>query len=359
MFEFFNPVRIHFGVDFKEALKFIAQNESEILLVSTKGWALREPKIKQILKPKIIINEISPNPKLQDLQNLAKNLGEFNAVVAFGGGSVMDSAKFFIYEKMRNLAGNFQLNLTKNSSQKSAQNFTKNKPNFYAFPTTFGTSSELSKWATIWDFERVLKLSINDEILYANHAFYDVNLSLNLAKKTTIFTALDALSHAFESVWNTNANPISTHFATKAIEIILRDLPNLSKNLSDFKLRSNIALSSIYAGLAFSNTQTALAHAISYPLTLKFGTPHGLACSFSLPLLLKNLPPKSAASAILSPFERNLNALFEKLNISTKPSDYGLNEAFIDEIFTSLNERAKNAIFDAELIKEKFKLNLN
>lgn len=108
------------------------------------------------------------------------------------------------------------------------------------------------------------------------------------------------------------------------------------------------------AGLAFSNTQTALAHALSYPLTMRFGTAHGLACSFSLPLLLECLPKQSHAYTLLSPFRTRLLELFDKLEISPNPKDYGLDSAFITEIFATLNARAKNGIFDIERVKEAF-----
>ena len=228
----------------------------------------------------------------------------------------------------------------------------------FAFATTSGTSSELTHWATLWDNDAFVKHSLSDEILYPKEAFYDANLSLSLPRQTTIYTALDALSHSFESIWNNNANPISTHYALMAIEIILRDLVELSQNLHSLQLRSNLMLASIYAGLAFSNTQTALAHALSYPLTMRFGTPHGLACSFSLPLLLESLPRKSEAYALLSPFKPQLLQIFDKLEISISPKDYGLNDEFIDEIFSTLNSRAKNGVFDINLVQNAIKQQL-
>ena len=194
--------------------------------------------------------------------------------------------------------------------------------------------------------------------MYPKEAFYDANLTLSLPRQTTIYTALDALSHRFESIWNNNANPISTHYALMAIEIILRDLVELSQNLHSLQLRSNLMLASIYAGLAFSNTQTALAHALSYPLTMRFGTPHGLACSFSLPLLLECLPRKSHAFALLSPFKPQLLQIFDKLEISISPKDYGLNDESIDEIFSTLNSRAKNGVFDINIVQNAIKQQL-
>lgn len=340
-FTYYNPVKIHFGIDFREALKNIAQNKNKILLVTTKRWRKQESEIEQILGKKLaqIIDEITPNPNLQHLQNLAQNVGDFDCIVAFGGGSVIDSAKFLsVKSDLQN--GNLAIQ-------------SQSKP-IYAFPTTSGTSSELTHWATIWDNDAFIKHSLSDEILYPKEAFYDLRLTLSLPREISIHTALDALSHSFESIWNNNANPISTHYALHSIETILRDLPALAENLQSLELRTSIMQASMCAGLAFSNTQTALAHALSYPLTMRFGTPHGLACSFSLPLLLECLPKQSHAYALLSPFRARLLEVFEALNISPNPKDYGLDSAFINEIFATLNARAKNGIFDIEIVREVF-----
>ena len=95
-------------------------------------------------------------------------------------------------------------------------------------------------------------------------------------------TALDALSHAMESVWNRRHTAISDALATQAILIIrstLQTVLDYPKNRFERECMQNAAL---LAGLAMGTTQTALAHSISYPFTSRFGVPHGLACSFSL-----------------------------------------------------------------------------
>ncbi len=109
---------------------------------------------------------------------------------------------------------------------------------------------------------------------------------LTVPASVTVSTGLDALSHALESIWNINANPLSDTFAISAIEDILECLPLLRSDLSNQELRSRMALAALKAGMAFSNTKTALAHSISYEMTLRFGLPHGIACSFTLPLVL-------------------------------------------------------------------------
>ena len=345
-FNYHNPVKIHFGVKWLEAVENLAQRlkDTKFLLITSQGFSKRglSAQIQNVLAKQLagIVDEIAPNPQIKHLQSIKAKLCDFDAIIALGGGSVIDSAKFLSVDSV------FENDNFKIKSQPKK---------LFAFATTSGTSSELTHWATIWDNDTFVKHSLSDEILYPKEAFYDANLTLSLPRQTTIYTALDALSHSFESIWNNNANPISTHYALMAIEIILRDLVELSQNLHSLKLRSNLMLASIYAGLTFSNTQTALAHALSYPLTMRFGTPHGLACSFSLPLLLECLPRKSHAFALLSPFKPRLLQIFDKLEISILPKDYGLNDEFIDEIFSALNSRAKNGVFDISLVKAKLK----
>jgi alcohol dehydrogenase len=105
----------------------------------------------------------------------------------------------------------------------------------------------------------------------------------------TLSTGLDALSHALESIWNVNANPVSARYAVGAAQLILDYLPPLIDDLGNLDLRSKIAQAALYAGLAFSNTKTAIAHNISYPITLRWGVPHGIACSFTLPTVLRSM----------------------------------------------------------------------
>lgn len=348
-FNYHNPVKIHFGVKWLEAVENLAQRlkDTKFLLITSQGFSKRglSAQIQNVLAKQLagIVDEIAPNPQIKHLQSIKAKLCDFDAIIALGGGSVIDSAKFLSIDSV------FENDNFKIKSQPKK---------LFAFATTSGTSSELTHWATVWDNDAFVKHSLSDEILYPKEAFYDANLTLSLPRQTTIYTALDALSHSFESIWNNNANPISTHYALMAIEIILRDLVELSQNLHSLQLRSNLMLASIYAGLAFSNTQTALAHALSYPLTMRFGTPHGLACSFSLPLLLESLPRKSHAFALLSPFKLQLLQIFDKLEISISPKDYGLNDEFIDEIFSTLNSRAKNGVFDINLVQNAIKQQL-
>ena len=319
--------------------------------------------IAKIFSNIIIYDSVNPNPELESLQSIKVELkGHYDVVIALGGGSVLDSAKFFALQN-EIVANNGSLEIVGKARAMP----------LFACPSTAGTGSELTQWATIWDSKANVKYSLSHKCLYPQIAFYDITLLLSLPLDLSIHTTLDSLSHAVESIWNKNANPISTQYAKAAIELILENLPPLYEMLTSLdskdctlntadsrkstqettqNLRRNLALACIQSALSFSNTQTALAHAISYPITMQCGVPHGLACSFTLPILLDCINDKNADS-ILSPYKQGIKNLFETLHISSNPRDYGLDSTMIEEIFNSLNARAKNGLLDVAKAKKR------
>ena len=112
---------------------------------------------------------------------------------------------------------------------------------------------------------------------------------INKPKNLTISTGLDALSHSLESIWNVNSNPISTFHGIAGAQTVIDTLPKLVNDLKNIELRTLMAKACVHAGLAFSNTKTAIAHNISYPITINFNVPHGIACSFTLPTIMRSL----------------------------------------------------------------------
>jgi phosphonate metabolism-associated iron-containing alcohol dehydrogenase len=163
-----------------------------------------------------------------------------------------------------------------------------------AVPTTAGTGSEVTRWATLWDLASVqggtvrgVKRSLESESGYPVIAVIDPLQTLTCPIEVTRDSGLDALSHALEALWNLNANPISDQFAIRAARLILSTLPDLLSQPSSTALRESMSLGALMAGLAFSQTRTALAHALSYPLTIDQGIPHGLACAIWLPTTMK------------------------------------------------------------------------
>ena len=228
-----------------------------------------------------IYSDVGSNPNFDECNNALEFCCDrnFDGVIAFRGGSVMDLAKVIMaYLSLG------EMDITKLISYK--EEYTKNIPSIF-FPTTHGTASEVTMWGTIWDMDEKKKYSISHPSLYPTIAVLDGSLTLTLPLSISIVTSMDALSHSFESIWNKNANKISTDFAITAICSIIENITKLKNNPLSLENRNNLLEASDIAGLAFSNTETAAAHSISYPLTINYNIPHGIACSMPLLSLIK------------------------------------------------------------------------
>src|SRR5688500_9018776 len=178
---------------------------------------------------------------------------------------------------------------------------------------------------------------------------------LGKPRDLTVQTGLDALSHALESLWNRNSNPVSLAHAVMAARGVLSTLPLLVNDLRNVELRERMAHAALLAGFAFSNTQTAIAHSLSYPITLRYGVPHGIACSFSLPMIIRSVAGEGGicAEGLQAIFETEprhaadfLAGTLEKLGVSTDYHHYGISagdwRALIEQAFGG--ERGQNFI---------------
>ena len=159
-------------------------------------------------------------------------------------------------------------------------------------------------------------------------------------------SALDAVAHATESYWAKAHNLVSGVNAIRAINLIMTNIEKIIES-PDEELYLAMAEASMLAGRAFSNTKTTACHSISYPLTLYYGIPHGVAVSMLLPSLLKvNEKKIENMDDLLSAYGVNDidgagNKIFDILNkvgISYKLSEWGIKEEEIgiiaDNCFT-------------------------
>jgi phosphonate metabolism-associated iron-containing alcohol dehydrogenase len=249
-----------------------------------------------------IFSDVGNNPTFDTCEKAVEFCWgkKFDSVVAIGGGSAMDTAKVVKAHLSTGKTDIFEL-------IGYTDDYPKTIPSIF-LPTTHGTASEVTMWGTVWDMDEKKKHSISHVSLYPDIAILDGALTLSLPLDISIITTLDALSHSFESIWNKNANPTSTEYAISAICSILHNVPKLKTNPYDLNIRTNLLHASTTAGLAFSNTKTAAAHSISYPLTIHYGIPHGVACSLPLvPLLYIN---KNA-------IEKEIDFIINKLSLTS------------------------------------------
>tara|TARA_Y100001970_G_scaffold278702_1_gene384791 strand:- start:108 stop:1217 length:1110 start_codon:yes stop_codon:yes gene_type:complete len=351
MWNYYNPVKIIFGENkFRDLYKF-TDKKKYIIITSKSIFEKYSKKLISSKNPPLkIIKDVKPNPdytELLSLINKFSNLSQkIDLILAIGGGSVIDSAKVLAaFKDNKKLLTDF---VRGNKHPKVYRPI-----DIIAVPTTSGSSSELTCWATIWDRELCNKLSFSDLYLYPKIAIIDPTIALDKSKSLTISTGLDVLSHSMESIWNINANPISAFHAVIAARMIIKNLPKLIKDLQNLELRTNVARACVHAGLAFSNTRTAIAHNISYPITLKYGLQHGIASSFSLPIILKSMEGvnKEAEIRLQEIFNDNLNnsaskleSVLRKLDVPLNLNELAINKNDWEKIVADafLGERGKN-----------------
>lgn len=335
--DFFNPVRSVYGAGSLASLPALVEGRKAALVTFSEARALGlVQRIEQLLGPSLVqvIDDVRPNPDVRELLGVYEYFWgapeQADVLIAVGGGSAIDTAKALMVGTADGSFGELIRAL------EAGKGFTPTrlKP-LIAVPTTAGTGSEVTPWATIWDQAAQKKYSLHLPQTWPTVALLDPELMLSLPASVTLQSGLDALSHALEAIWNVNANPVSDTFAVAAVQEIFATLPALMGALNNVQLRGRMALAALKAGMAFSNTRTALAHSISYEMTLRHGLPHGIACAFPLPLVLARAIGRDAArdavlQQALGPLTGapgRLSAFIEGLGVGTRFADYGVSDA--------------------------------
>jgi len=283
----YNPVRIDAGAGGLARVAGHVPPWGDVLLVTTEGFVRRgqADEVRTVLGAERVhvYAEVTPNPELDALDLAKRRFADLqpSAIVALGGGSAIDAAKALsvILDSAQSAPLEHALR------QGAGQAWDKAIP-VVAIPTTSGTGAEVTPFATVWDSVHHRKHSIAGDAVFPAVAILDPELALSLPEKETLHTALDAISHAMESLWNRNRTSVSEVFAAQALALAVDALPRVLGEPGNLSARSAMQQASLLAGLAISQTRTAIAHAISYPLTSHYGIPHGLACSFTLPNIL-------------------------------------------------------------------------
>ena len=231
----------------------------------------------------MLLTDVPSNPNVAIVSRALKAVDgfAFERVIAIGGGSAIDLAKAVCALKPSVSEGTYdeveRIISEKNYIQRPSV------CSIMAVPTTAGTGSEVTQWATVWDTRRKKKYSLDMPSLCPQEAVIVPEFTLTMGHRLTISTGLDALSHAMEAFWSKARNPVSQALALDAVRRIHRTLPDVVKDPQNTCLRKEMCIASLLAGEAFAMTRTTACHSISYPLTLLYGVPHGLAAAALMP----------------------------------------------------------------------------
>ena len=329
------PVDVSFGRGALRNLATViaARPERRVLLVTSPSFGARSSLLDTLARhldgrEMRVFDGIKATPDIDAVQGVIDfaRASRVEAVIGMGGGSVMDAAKTAA------LLARTQWDL---------RTYLQEEPDTpptplhtILIPTTAGSGSEVTRWATIWDTAGKRKLSVTLPRLPHRLALLDPELTLTLPPLQTAISGADALAHAMEAYWSKNANPVSDSLALAAVHRISTHLFRAQQEPMNLEHRSEMLLASLLAGLAFSQTQTAAAHAISYPLTSHFGIPHGQATAISLPVLLgfnAEVAPDLFAplcrvlgAASVPEAQDRLRWLLEQVGLKTRLRDLGI-----------------------------------
>ena len=288
-FSFELPTRIEYGVG------VISKLGDELrLLKAQKVAIITDPgiikaglldKVTSILKEeKLLYNVfdgVDPNPKDRNVERGAQVVRSFgaDAMVAIGGGSVIDCAKaigvLVSHDGMR----------IKDFEGKTAVK--KQILPFIAIPTTAGTGSEVTFSAVITDTENNYKMTVRSPFMAAKVALLDPKLTVTVPPHITASTGMDALTHAIEAYTVKVSEPVSDALALYAIELISNNLVNAVKNGEDIEARACMLVGSLLAGIAFSHSDVGSVHCMAEALGGVYDAPHGICNAVLLPYVME------------------------------------------------------------------------
>jgi len=228
-----------------------------------------------------------------------------------------------------------------------------------AVPTTAGTGSEITPNASFIDTKEKRKMGINGEAIRPKYAILDPELTLSCPKAPTISAGVDSLVHATEAFVAKKSNPMARMFAKEGFKLVIENLPLLVADLENIELREKVMYGAFLSAIALMNSGTGPAAAMSYPLGVNFGVPHGIGGGIFLPYVIESNIEKgyygygelysNKNSKIHSEkdkaiyYSNNLKSVWDKLDIPQNINQYGFTKDVIEK-FASDTLELQNAL---------------
>ena len=202
-------------------------------------------------------------------------------VIGAGGGSVIDAGKTIaglmtnpgqIYDYLEVVGSGKQL------SNPSAP--------YIAIPTTAGTGSEATRNAVITVSDQRVKVSLRSPFLLPRLAIFDPELTYSLPPEITAASGLDALTQLIEPFLSNASNPITDAICREGIRYVSRSLRRAYEHGDDPHAREDMAIASLFGGMALANAKLGAVHGFAGPIGGMFPAPHGAICARLLPLVV-------------------------------------------------------------------------
>ncbi|MFV0466586.1 MAG: iron-containing alcohol dehydrogenase [Lachnospiraceae bacterium] len=270
-----------------ETAKILMDGNIERVLVLTDSvlfnLGLLEPMLESIRISGIkvsVYKDVLPDPTygiVEAALEISKK-NDCQAVIAFGGGSVLDTSKAVAAAAANHISPTKLEGLLKVKKESLP---------IIAIPTTAGTGSEVTLAAVISETVSHKKTTIASPRIVPKFAILDPELTTGLPNFVTATTGLDALTHALEAYTNTYANEETDGYARRAIKMIVENLEVCMTEPTNLQARENLLVGSFHAGRAFTRTYVGYVHAFAHHIGGHFKVPHGLCCGILLPHVMQ------------------------------------------------------------------------
>jgi len=225
-----------------------------------------------------VFTEIEPNPSVETVD---KAFAEYaankpGALIALGGGSVIDTAK-----AVRILS----VNPAPIQAYEGVHHEAKEGVTLVAIATTSGTAAEVTSNAVITDHARKVKMVIISHATIPDIAVNDPSALKSMPARTTAATGMDALTHAIEAYVTPGAHTVTDHSALESIRVITEWLPKAYDNGNDLQAREMMAHGQFLAGMAFNSAGLGAVHALAHQPGATHNLPHGVCNAILLPVV--------------------------------------------------------------------------
>ncbi len=300
-FEFATATRIVFGAGALAELEGIARPLGTRALLVTGRATERVPAAREQLGRagvSAVPFSIAHEPTVEDVRQgtaLAREAG-CELVVAVGGGSVIDAGK-----AVAGLLGNGGDPLDYLEVVGQGRPLTRAAAPWVAVPTTAGTGAEVTRNAVLGSPEHKVKASLRSSHLLAQAAVVDPDLLLGLPPPVIAAGGLDALTQLVEPFVSARANPMVDGLCREGLKRSARSLKRFFEGDGAADVRQDLALASLFGGLALANAGLGAVHGLAAPIGGMFAAPHGAVCAALLAGVMEANVRALAARAPRSP----------------------------------------------------------
>lgn len=240
-------------------------------------------------------------------------LSKSDLVIGIGGGSVLDTGKAIA--AMLTNSGKL---LDYLEVVGAGLPLTKIPAPYVAIPTTAGTGAEVTRNAVLAVPEKQVKVSMRSPLMLPRLAVVDPELTHSMPPSTTASTGLDALTQLIEAYVSNKANPLTDGICRQGLKRAARSLRKAYENGGDSNAREDMALASLFSGLALANAKLGAVHGFAGPLGGMIFAPHGVICARLLPFVCETnvqaLQSREPDSPALARFDEIAQILTGKIS---------------------------------------------